>query len=55
MNNKAEFFSRALTNKLKGKTIDFVVESEVESQYGNNPVITLHFTDNTTHSFVLPE
>ena len=45
----------ALKKNVIGKTIADVTISEVEQGWGVDPVLTLAFTDGTTHDITLPE
>jgi len=54
MNEYLQNLVEKLRPVLAGKTIGDVSYREVEGEYGNEPVVVLHFTDETEHAFVLP-
>lgn len=41
-------------DEMVGRTVAAVEEGTIEGQYGDEPTITLRFTDGTFHTFVLP-
>jgi hypothetical protein len=41
--------------ELIGKTISDVKWGETEGAYGLEPIVTLYFTDESSHTFVLPK
>jgi len=41
--------------ELIGKVISDVKWGEVEGTYGPEPTVTLYFTDESSHTFVLPK
>lgn len=40
--------------EIVGKTVEAVERSTIDSEYGEEPLVSLYFTDGTTHGFVLP-
>ena len=53
-NDRYSNFKEVALDAIVGKTIQGIAWTTVEGESGSEPCVTLFFSDNTRHGFVLP-